>query len=451
MYLITIENDNVVTVINEVSTKTNNRISGDIKKSINSIDSFTFSILPNNAGYNLIQPLKTLVKVLNTKTNKYEFVGRVLSQTLSMVSNGLVSKSYVCEGELAYLLDTFQTYEELHNITVKGYLEKLIEVHNANTDTSKQFKVGNVTVEDNNDSLYRYIAYDSTKKNIEDDLINKLGGEIQIRYENNTRYIDYLKEIGKTCNTEIRLSKNLQDIEQNVDFNEYCNRLVPLGAKLKGKDKDGNEIDLEERLTIESVNNKLLYIDDEESIKQYGIIQGQVIYDDVTKAENLLSKGKQYLLNQRLSISNKVNALDLSLIGIDIDSFEVGNYYPLIHEVLGINDTVRIVEKSISIDNPQSTSITLGSLEKDIKAYNLEAKKGVDISKEASIKASKSIEKVNEVEKTVIDIGGSMGDTNANISQLTKIISDLVIIVEENTKSIEELKAKVDAMIGGEN
>ena len=156
MYLVTIINNNIETVINEVSTNTSNRISGTIKQGINTINSFTFTILPNNQGYNLINPLSTLVKVLNTKTNKYEFVGRVLSLTNSMSSDGLIFKSYVCESELGYLLDTYQSYEEIHNITVKGYLEKLIETHNNNTDISKEFVVGEVTVIDNNDSLYRY-------------------------------------------------------------------------------------------------------------------------------------------------------------------------------------------------------------------------------------------------------------------------------------------------------
>ena len=102
MYLVTIENNGVETVINEVSTNSNNRISWTIKQGINTINSFTFTILPNNEGYNLIQPLKTLVKVLNTKTNKYEFIGRVLSPTHSMDSNGLISKSYVCESEIEH-------------------------------------------------------------------------------------------------------------------------------------------------------------------------------------------------------------------------------------------------------------------------------------------------------------------------------------------------------------
>ena len=463
MYLVTIINDNVETVINEVSTNTNNRVSGTIKQGINTINSFTFTIYPNNEGYNLISPLSTLVKVLNTKTNKYEFIGRVLSPTHSMSSNGLVSKSYICESELAYLLDTYQSYEEIHNDTVRGYLERLIRVHNANTDSNKQFTVGNVNVIDSNDSLYRYVAYDSTKKNIDDDLINKLGGELQIRYENDIRYLDYLTEIGKVCSTEIRLAKNLQDIEQNIDVSGYCNRLVILGAKLKTTDDDGNESELDERLTIEDVNDGVRYIDDEESIKKFGVIQGQVIYDDVTEAKNLLSKGQKYLLNQRLIISNKVNALDLSLIGIDIDSFEVGNYYPLKHEILGIDDTVRIVEKSISIDSPHTSTITLGDLEKDIKKYNIQAKKGyteaIKIAEEASNRVV-SVEKytteqiyrvdgnintiITDVGNEITNINNSLGNANNDLTDINNNISILTNQVNTNTSNINNIESVLD-------
>lgn len=465
MYLVTIINNNAETVINEISTNTPNRISGTIKQGINCINSFTFTIYPNNVGYNLINPLSTLVTVLNTKTDKYEFVGRVLSASNSMSSNGLISKTFVCESELAYLLDTYQSYEEIHNISVRGYLEKLIQAHNANTDTSKQFVVGNVDVVDNNDSLYRYIAYDSTKKNIDDDLINKLGGELQIRYENGVRYLDYLQEIGKVCNAEIRLAKNLKDITQDIDINGYCNRLIVLGAKLKATDNEGNEVDTEGRLTIESVNNGLKYIDDTESIAKYGIIQGQVIYDDVTEAKNLLTKGQKYLLSQRLIISNKVNALDLSLIGIDIDSFEVGNYYPLIHEILNINDTVRIVEKSISIENPQSSTITLGDLEKDIKKYNISAKKGYleakTIAEKANSRAS-SVEKFateeiyrvdDRLNSIIVDVNNGFGNinnsldgTNTSLTEITNAINTLNSKVNANIESIRLIETNLETI-----
>ena len=425
MYLVTIINDNVETVINQVSTNNKaSKISGTIKQGINTIDSFTFTIYPNNNGYNLITPLSTLVKVLNIKTNKYEFIGRVLTLSNSMDNSGLVGKTFVCESELAYLLDTYQSHKEIHSATVREYLEMLIRVHNDNTDSHKQFKVGNVNVIDNNDSLYRYIAYDTTKKNIDDDLINSLGGELQIRYENDVRYLDYLTEIGKVCNTEIRLAKNLQDITQDVDLNGYCNRLIVLGAKLKSTDDEGNE----------------------------------VIYDDVTDAKNLLTKGKRHLLNQRILISNKVNALDLSLIGIDIDSFGVGNYYPLKHKILGIDDVVRIVEKIISIDDPSVTSITLGDLEKDIKKYNIDAKKGYSEAKLIAQQANSKVNKVenntkneiyrvdNRINGVIIDVNNeftnvnnSIANSNIDLTQVKKDIINLTNSVNTNTTNINSI------------
>lgn len=456
MYLVTIINNGLETIINHVSTNNKtNRISGTIKQGINTINSFTFTILPNNSGYSLIEPLSTLVTVLNTKTNKYEFIGRVLSPSNSMSSSGLISKTFVCESELAYLLDTYQSYEEIHNISVRGYLERLIQVHNANTDDNKKFVVGNVNVVDNNDSLYKYIAYESTKKNIDDDLISKLGGELQIRHENGVRYLDYLKKIGNACSTEIRLAKNLQDITQEIDVNSYCNRLIVLGSKLKSTDSEGNEVDTENRLTIESVNNGIRYIDDVESIDKYGIIQGQVIYDDVTEAKNLFTKGQKYLLNQRLLISNKVNALDLSLIGIDIDSFEVGNYYPLIHEILGINDIVRIVEKSISIDNPSSSTITLGDLEKDIKQYQLDVKKRYEEAKKLADEAKKKAVQVetyttneiyrvdDRVNQVTVDTNKKFNDVNNDLESVKNEVNNIKnsnYIFDINNKSAASYK-----------
>ena len=250
----------------------------------------------------------------------------------------------------------------------------------------------------------------------------------------------------------------MQDLEQNIDVSNYCNRLVVLGAKLKVKDGEGNEADTEERLTIESVNNGLKYIDDKESIAKYGVIQGQVIYDDVTEAKNLLSKGQKYLLNQRLLVSNKVNALDLSLIGIDLDSFEVGNYYPLIHEILNINDTVRVVEKSISIENPHANTITLGDLEKDIKKYNIQTKKGyseaIKKAEEANNRAI-TVEKfatdeiyrvdgninniITDVGNEITNINSSLGNASTDINSINTSISLLEAKVNKNTTDINSM------------
>lgn len=458
MYIVTIINDNVETIINHVYADSSYRITGTIKQGINCINTFTFTIYPNNIGYNLIKSYSTLIKVLNTKTNKYEFLGRVLKPTSNMDSSGLISKSFICESELAYLIDSTQSYQEIHNITVSDYLKLILDNHNNSVEDYKRFKLGNVTVKDSNNSLYRYLSYDTSWKNINDDLINSLGGEFQIRYDGNVRYLDYLVEIGRVCDTEIRVGKNIKDITRDNDPTQFITRLKPLGAKLKTTDAQGNEVETEERLTISSVNNNLDYIDDEEAIKEFGIIEGYVTWDDVTNANNLLTKGKNYIASQRVIVSNKVTALDLSLLGIDIDSFEVGNYYPLVHEILGIKDTIKIVEKSITIEDPTSNTITLGDLEQDIKRYNAESKKGYQ---EAQIIAQRANSKVTIVEKNTmeeiyrvddrinnvvvdvnkefVNVNNNITNSNLDLTQIKKDIQDLTGKVNTNTNNINSI------------
>ena len=68
------------------------------------------------------------------------------------------------KGNLPISNDSIQRPAEYHNMTVRGYLETLIEIHNSQVDESRQFEVGIVTVTDTNDSLYRYTNYNSTWK-----------------------------------------------------------------------------------------------------------------------------------------------------------------------------------------------------------------------------------------------------------------------------------------------
>lgn len=437
MYLVTIINDNIETVINHISTNNKaNRISGTVKQGINCINSFTFTIYPNNEGYNLIFPYKTLVKVYNTKTNKYEFIGRVLKPTGSMDGNGIISKSFVCESELAYLIDSIQMYGEYHNISPRDYLKLMLDNHNKSVDEFKQFQLGNVTVTDPNDSLYKYLAYDTTWKNINEDLIDTLGGELQIRYENDIRYLDYLEEIGKVCSTEIRLGKNIQDITEDKDPTEYYTRLIPLGNKLQATDSEGNEVDTDERLTISSVNNGLNYIDDEEAIEEFGIIQGFVTFDDVSDANNLLKKGEIYLASQRITISDKITALDLSLIGLDIDSFEVANYYPLNHDLLDIDYTIRIIEKSISIESPEKSTLTFGDKEADIKDYQLSLKK----------QANKTVQLESKVNAQSILISNTNKSLNQTSQSLEKVSSEVSNLGNSTNETINKMVESIQLL-----
>lgn len=421
MYEVKIINDSNETIINAISTSSEApRITGQCKFGINTIDSFTFNILPNNEGYNLIKDLKTLVEVNNIKTNKNEFRGRVLIQTPKMNSSGLLTKSITCESELGYLMDSVQEHGEYHDITVRGFLELIIDNHNKQVSEDKHFTVGVVEVIDNNDSLYRYLGYDKTLDTIKDKLIDRLGGELRVRHENGIRYLDYLQSIGEKKDTEIVLARNLITIEQERDPSEIITRLVILGPKLE---------DSEERLTVASINNGLNYIDDKEAISEFGIIADTVTFDDVNIVENLLSKGKDYLKeNNKIKKKHKINALDLSLIGLDVASFEVGNTYRVINPLMNIDEDLRVIEKTLDINSPQSSSLSIGDKFEDIKDYQLD-----------NIATAKEVKTIKENVQTTVS---ALNSVSVELNNTVEILNT----ANENIGNLNEVvKANVDA------
>lgn len=421
MYEVKIINDSNETIINAVSTSSEApRITGQCKFGINTIDSFTFTILPNNQGYDLLKDLKTLVEIKNAKTNETKFKGRILIQTPDMSSSGLLSKSVICESELGYLMDSVQSYGEYHDITVRGFLELIIDNHNKQVSDDKQFTVGIVDVIDNNDSLYRYLGYDKTLDTIKDKLIDRLGGELKIRYEDGIRYLDYVQAIGDKKDTEIVLARNLITIEQEQDPSNIITRLIPLGAKLEDSD---------ERLTISSINNGLNYIDDEEAISEFGIIVDTVTYDDVNIVENLLRKGKGYLReNNKIKKKHKVTALDLSTIGLDVDSFEVGNTYRVINPLMKIDEDLRVIEKTLDINSPQSSSLSIGDKFEDIKDYQLD-----------NIATAKEVKTVKETVQTTVN---ALNSVSVELNNTVEILNN----TNENMGNLNEVvKANVDA------
>ena len=96
MFIVTITNGAENTVIHSDGT---DRISGGkIAKSINAVDSFSFTIYPNNAGYDFLKPLTTAVKVYDENIGKDIFIGRVLKCPDSMDERGLICRKVTCEG-----------------------------------------------------------------------------------------------------------------------------------------------------------------------------------------------------------------------------------------------------------------------------------------------------------------------------------------------------------------
>lgn len=437
MYDVKIINDNTETFINVASTDPGApRILGTIRQGINSIDSFSFDIYPNNPGYSLLNPLKTEVVVENSLTGKIEFIGRVLLTKHSLSSTGELKINVICESELGYLMDSCTTYAEYHDLSVREYLKKLIDNHNSQVEGSKRFTLGEVNVEAN---LYRYWGYDKTFNTLKSDLLDKLGGELRIRNNKGVRYLDYLTEVAEHKATTIQLAKNLLTIEQERDPSEIISRLIPLGAKLSD--------DTDERLTVAESNSGVIYLDDEEAIEAFGVICATHTWDDVSLATNLLRKAQEFQKeNNRIKKSHKIDAVDLSLIGLDLDAFEVGNYYPVINPLMGINEELRVISKTIIIENPQNSSLEIGDKFEDIKDFQLQAIETSDELNNVKNTVQTTVKTITSVSNELTKTAEVLQGTNTTMGNVVEVLNANVEVTAGILNELELLNSKLNRM-----
>lgn len=446
MYIIKIYNNGIPKEIHGERQKLK---SGKVVKGINAIDSFSFTMLPSNAGFNLLREKKTLVTVYNTNKKRYEFFGRVLYSNPSMSEDGKIQKEAVCESYFGFLCDSEQHYVEEQNWTVTGLLEYLITEHNSQVEGYKHFAIGEVTVEDPNDNLYCGIQRKNTWETIKEKLLNALGGEIRFRVVDEVIYIDYLTEIGTTKATPIKLSRNMKAITKEKDPSSFVSRLRPLGCKLTFEetvtDEEGNEttqtVETEQRLDITSVNNGLDYIIDEVAEAEYGISVRSVEWDDVNTASNLLAKGQNWLAeNNKVQVKYSITQLDLSLLGLDIDDFDVYNRHPIENALLGIDDVARIVKKTIDVCEEVKSTIEVGENFKTLSDIQIEQAGKLDT-------ATNTIQKIEADYVTNQILTSSTTTLNSLIRQSADNILMMITSGEVTVTPTEEYRQSVETQL----
>lgn len=349
MHTVTITNGVEKTTIHSDNL---DRISaGKVVKAVNAVDSFTFTIYPDNAGYDKLKPLTTSVTVTDDSTGKDVFIGRVLKCPDSMDEQGLICKSVTCEGRLGWLYDSVQPYAEYKVVGISTVLASFISKHNTQVGDDKHISVGQVTVTGENNYTYS-VNWVSTMDAISEQLVGKFGGEIQLRDQDGKVYIDYLEHIGHGTDTKIELAVNLKTISREIDETSVITRLYPLGAK---------QTDSEKRLTIGSVNGGKDYIEDSALVAKYGVISGTQTWDDVTQASILKTKATAFLKSaNKAKKQYKITAVDLSTIDMNFEQFELGCWYRVVNPLMGIDEDLRIIGITINLDNPEQSELTFG-------------------------------------------------------------------------------------------
>ena len=369
----------------------------------NNAGSFSFTIQNNNPSYNDIKRRKSIIKVY--EDDEIIFAGMVYEIEEDFYKN----KKVYCEGELSYLNDTIQRPAEYHDMTVRGLLETYIENHNAQVEPEKQFKLGMVTVKDPNDSIYCYTNMETTLSCIKDDLLDDLGGIIRVRYMNNEKYIDYITEDDVRTNQQvIRLGENLINYTSNISSLDIATAIIPLGNRLEKSPIEA----LDMRLDIKSVNNNLDYVSDSIAVSNFGWIYKTVVWDNVTDANILKSKGEKYLTDSQFdNLIIEATALDMHLIDNNEMSIRLSDKIRIVSKPHGLKDKYfRLTKQTIYLNNPENNTITLGKEEHiSLSAQTVQANNDILKAMEKITPASTILKKAKENASALINGNGENG------------------------------------------
>lgn len=349
-------------------------IAGEVTQALNTIHEFTFAIPFTHPLYNKMVPFKSIVEVVNLYDGKVEFVGRVLTSTNEMTTNGFAQK-VTCEDFLSFLHDSAQWFQKLPNQGAAPYLTEILRVANGEVEDYKRINLGTCTVNSRTDKPWRYLGYESTWDCVRERIINNIGGYLTI-YERNTRlYVDWTAQIGETKKSPLQIGKNIKSASRELDFDGLATQIMPIGADIQKEhpDEDQSPDVTREQLTIWHVNNNSAFLEDKDLIKEFGIIRKAVIWTEIDDPKVLLARGKQYLRNQKIALAKwTISAVERYLIDNRYDKFEIGNKHPIINAPLSGIETLQILEKKIDILNPQSVDLTIGSQSQSLSAYQLQ-------------------------------------------------------------------------------
>lgn len=330
----------------------------ELKLALNDSGSIQFDVPPDNPEFNNILSRNSEITVLKDGAEIFSGEARDIEKDSYNIKN------VYAVGELSFLYDSIQPPAEYHDLSPRQMLETWLNIHNSQVEDRKKFYVGIVTVHDGNDSIYRYTNRENTLDDIREKLVGKLGGYLRIRKVNGVRYLDWLatvEEYGKYCEQPIEFGTNLLDYTESLSSADLATAVIPLGARLEESPIEA----LDAYTDITSVNNGVDYVYIPEAVNRFGWVKKVVSWNDVTEPKNLKKKGEDWLKdNQYETMVLELTAVDLSDLGNDFDSFELGDIVPAVAEPYGLDRTFPVQEMTIYLHSPEKNTLVLGTTEK---------------------------------------------------------------------------------------
>ena len=334
------------------------------------------------------------------------------------------------EGSLSYLTDSYVPKVKVEE-TIRALFTRYVNEHNSRVEDYKKFTVGQITI-DNADTEKVKVdndGYRYTADAIQNDLIDSYGGYLRTRYENGVRYLDYLKDYGHKTTQTIEYKKNLIDFALEVNPEDVFTYLIPTG--------DSN-------LKINDVNNGKDYIEVEGAKAKWGNKYLLKSFSGISDASTLLKEAKQYIKNhyEELPESLEITAIDLKLLGVNVESIHVG-------------DVVRVTSTPNGVDKDYTCSAISYNLSQFGKTKYTLGKPKQDFTKKYNQNSSSTSSAINDTNSSLGRTNGRLSETQSKLEKYITATDDTLALMHENillnARHIEanaeqiELNATLDA------
>lgn len=348
-----------------------------LSMSVNAISYFDFTISLTHSLYNIIAEHAGIVELYFDDAKL--FSGEITKISVDLNGN----KDITCAGALDYLSYTlvrpYSTIDGEADLlapsSVDGYFNWLIEQHNKHClDSRKHFFVGvnQGNLLDNNNYIYRASStLPTTSSEIEDKILNSIGGYLYVRYKDDKNILDLYADTHEANTQIIDFGVNITDFVKTTSTDDQYTAVIATGYT-----PDPPEDDPQKKMTpitLEGcVDGGTPYspsivkmgdvVYDVNAVARYGYKEYHVSNDDIKTYDGLLQyacKVLNKLLSPSLSVS--VKAVDLSLYMKDkYEHMQVGQAVRVRSKLHNIDEYLVVNSITLDMNNPENTEYQLG-------------------------------------------------------------------------------------------
>lgn len=348
-----------------------------LSMSVNSTSYFDFTISLTHSLYNIIAEHAGIVELYFD--NAKLFSGEITKISVDLNGN----KDITCAGALDYLSYTlvrpYSTIDGEADLlapsSVDGYFNWLIEQHNKHClDSRKHFFVGvnQGNLLDNNNYIYRASStLPTTSSEIEDKILNSIGGYLYVRYKDDKNILDLYADTHEANTQIIDFGVNITDFVKTTSTDDQYTAVIATGYTPDPPEDDPqkkmNPINLEGCVDggtpySPSIVKMGDVVYDINAVARYGYKEYHVSNDDIKTYDGLLQyacKVLNKLLSPSLSVS--VKAIDLSLYMKDkYEHMQVGQAVRVRSKLHNIDEYLVVNSITLDMNNPENTEYQLG-------------------------------------------------------------------------------------------